>query len=189
MVCKEESIDSIFNLVHNQPWCQHRVAKYALQKKLSVHRMKIYQNISPDVECVMVEETWHTVEGQSIPSGDEWVECSSTPVDVLDAPEVEEQESADETITAVERSVDEEGDGVEVIPRTWFPMLLGSVQSLPRVVPSWLPQLSQGYQSRCRVGLKGRQRVNTVTFIACPSQFAMQFPSPQPFCLKFWPAW
>ncbi len=77
--------------------------------------------MSPDVKCVVVEETWRTAEGQSIPSGHEWVEYSSTLVNVLDVPEFEEQESADETIMAVERSVDEEGDGVEVIPTDLVP--------------------------------------------------------------------
>ncbi len=58
------------------------------------------------------------VEGQSIPSADE---RSRTPVDVLDTPEFEERESADETIMVVERSVDERGDGVEVIPTDLVP--------------------------------------------------------------------
>ncbi len=75
-------------------------------------------SVSPDVECVVVEETWRAVEGQSIPSADE---RSRTPVDVLDTPEFEERESADETITVVERSVDERGDGVEVIPTDLVP--------------------------------------------------------------------
>ncbi|RXN22183.1 hypothetical protein ROHU_001558 [Labeo rohita] len=56
-----------------------------------------------------------------MPSPDTNMECPSTPVDVVDAPEIEEQESADESLMAVERSGDESEDSGEVIPTDLLP--------------------------------------------------------------------
>ncbi|RXN19911.1 hypothetical protein ROHU_025430 [Labeo rohita] len=78
-------------------------------------------SVSSDVKCEVVKEPWHTAEDQFMPSTDKSMKCPSTPVDVVDAPEVEEQGSGDESLTAVERSGDESGDSVEVIPTDLVP--------------------------------------------------------------------
>ncbi len=134
-------------------------------------------SVSPDVKCVVVEETWRTAEGQSIPSGHEWVECSSTLVDVLDVPEFEEQESADETIMAVERSVDEEGDGVEVIPMDLVP---DAVRKHP--VPAPRSKLAAPVEPRIPVPVPRRSQRQRA------GKHSNLYSLPT-FFLNFWPAW
>ncbi|XP_016124580.1 uncharacterized protein [Sinocyclocheilus grahami] len=174
---------------HLQP-CPQPTPVPAPRRKVSFAKevvSHLHEEISAptDIECVVVEETWRTATGQSVPSADECMKRPSSQVKDLIAPEIEEQESVEETLTALEKSVDEGGDGMGV---AWVWILLRSVQSLLKEV-IWRPRLSLEYPPRRHVGHKGRLRVSTVTHTACLSQFAMQSPSAQTFCLKCWPAW
>lgn len=70
--------------------------------------------------------------GQSMPSADKFMKRSSSQVNDSITPGFEEQESVEETLTALEKIVDEGGDGVGLAPRD---IGLDTVEKRPVPVP------------------------------------------------------